>query len=117
MKARVPQGYAVIFYETAEKNLKPLQENTLSDIQKQCLSQLKDDIKQRIYLGECAGIIDLEIGKAICNFNMENFRIAKHDIESLARTFLPSIQDFYSKEENQNAYEKWQAERDKNSNT
>jgi len=69
MKAKRSQGYAVIFYESDKKHIKPLQESKLSDIQKECLMQLADDMKQRIYLGECAGVIDLENGKSICQFN------------------------------------------------
>jgi len=112
MKAKRPQGYAVIFYESDKKYIKPLQESELSDIQKECLMQLADDVKQRIYLGECAGVIDLENGKSICQFNMENFRMTKYQVESLARTILPDVQEYFSKEENQIAYKKWKAERE-----
>ena len=113
MKARVPQGYAVIFYEADEKYIKPLQESALSDIQKQCLMQLADDVKQKIYNGECAGVVDLESRTTICQFNMENFRISEYNAERFAKAILPSVRDYFSKEENQIAYEKWKAEQDK----
>ena len=77
MKAKRSQGYAVILYESDKKYIKPLQASKLSDIQKECLMQLADDVKQRIYLGECASVVDLKNGKSICQFNMENFRMSK----------------------------------------
>jgi len=113
MKAKQPQGYAVIFYESDKKYIKPLQESELSDIQKECLMQLAGNVKQRIYLGECAGVVDLENGKTICQFNMENFRMSKYQVECLARTILPDIQEYFSKEENQIVYEKRKTEYDK----
>ena len=38
--------------------------------------------------------------------------MTKYQVESLARTILPDVQEYFSKEENQIAYKKWKAERD-----
>lgn len=36
--------------------------------------------------------------------------ISKHELEILARHFLPQIQAFFESEEGQNEYEEWKAE-------
>jgi len=40
---------------------------------------------------------------------MENVYISDYDCEALARALLPSIQEFYSKDENIRAFEGWKA--------
>ena len=43
--------------------------------------------------------------------NLENVKISDHAIESLARAFLPAIQDYYASEEGQRAKEQMDRER------
>lgn len=38
-------------------------------------------------------------------------RVPKHEIESLARLFLPRMQEFFASEEGQREYAQWQAKR------
>ena len=42
---------------------------------------------------------------------MEHYRPPKFALDSLARALLPSIQEFYSHEENFRKFEEWQEER------
>ena len=46
-------------------------------------------------------------------YNMQNVSLSSWQIESLARTLLPSIQEFYSDPENVRKFEEWQAKRAK----
>ena len=41
------------------------------------------------------------------------WNIPEHELESLARCFIPDIIAFYESEEGQKEYEQWKAERDK----
>ena len=43
--------------------------------------------------------------------NLENVKVPDHAIESLARAFLPAIQDFYASEEGQKVKERLDRER------
>lgn len=47
-------------------------------------------------------------------YNMQNIRVSKFQAESLARTLLPSIQEFYADPENVRKFEEWRAAREKN---
>jgi hypothetical protein len=40
-----------------------------------------------------------------------NSSVPDHEIEALARCFLPALTDFYKSEEGQKAYEEWRNER------
>lgn len=44
------------------------------------------------------------------NYNLENVRPSKWQIEALARCFLPHIRDFFASEEGQRQYNEWQQE-------
>lgn len=44
-------------------------------------------------------------------YNMQNVRISKFQAESLARTLLPCIQEFYKDPENIRKFEEWKATR------
>lgn len=45
------------------------------------------------------------------HYNLENVKVLDHAIESLARAFLPAIQDFYASEEGQKVKERLDRER------
>ena len=45
------------------------------------------------------------------HYNLENVKVPDHAIESLARAFLPAIQDFYASEEGQRVKERLDRER------
>ena len=45
------------------------------------------------------------------HYNLENVKVPVHAIESLARAFLPAIQDFYASEEGQRVKERLDRER------
>ena len=50
-------------------------------------------------------------------YNMQNISLSSWQIESLARTLLPSIREFYSDPENVRKFEEWQAKREKEDTT
>ena len=54
-----------------------------------------------------------EEGKTTCSeaYNLENVRIEKYAVESLARAIYPAVVAFYEDPENRAAFERWQAER------
>ena len=41
------------------------------------------------------------------------WKIPKHELETLARFFLPDIQDFFESQEGRKEYEAWKEEQDK----
>lgn len=43
----------------------------------------------------------------------DTFELPEEDARSLARSLLPAVEEFYSHEENREAFEKWKKERDK----
>ena len=45
------------------------------------------------------------------------FYMPQEEIESLARWFLPQIEEFYNSEEGQKLYEKWMQEEAEEANT
>ncbi|MCH5191587.1 MAG: hypothetical protein J1F23_05420 [Oscillospiraceae bacterium] len=112
MKARKPQGTAIIFLETNLEKAKPFDEKALSDIQKKVLSKLSEEEQEKIRKGYAASVVDLESGESVCKFNLEDYRPPQRSIDQLARAILPRIQDFYSKEENRKAFEEWKAEQE-----
>ena len=112
MKARTPQGTIVIFFETDLENVKPFDEKALSDIQKQILSRLSQEQQERIHEGYAASVVNLDNGKTVCQFNFEGYRPPQSAIDQFARAIFPRIQEFYSKEENREAFEKWKEERE-----
>lgn len=114
MKARKPKGTAVIFFETDLEKAKPFEfeEEALSDIQKQVLSKLSKEEQEKIRNGYAASVVDLDSGESVCKFNLEGYRPPQSSIDRFARAILPSIKEFYSKEENRKAFEEWKAERE-----
>lgn len=46
------------------------------------------------------------------HYNIENVKLPKHALESLARAFLPAIQEFYETEEGKKIQEQLQREKD-----
>ncbi len=112
MKARKSQGTAVIFFETDLEKAKPFDKKMLSDIQKQVLSKLSEEEQEKIRKGYASSVVDLDSGETVCDFNLEGYRPPQSSIDRFARAILPSIQEFYSKEENRKAFEEWKAERE-----
>ncbi len=45
-----------------------------------------------------------------CLMEANKCKIPKHELESLARCFLPDIQAFFESEEGRKEYEEWKAE-------
>lgn len=105
MKARIPSGHAVIFMETDFSEVKPFDEESLTNVQKQCYSQLSETEKEKIREGYGTVISDLQSGRRICEFNMENYKPPKEALDRFARAILPDIQEYFSKEENRKKYE------------
>ena len=64
-------------------------------------------------MGYGTSIIDCESGETICKFNMETYRPPKHALESLARSLVPIIQEFYQDEKHMKEFEEWKKKRDK----
>ena len=105
MKSRTPQGTAIILYETDMARCKPLDEPTLSALQKHCLEKLPVDKRNEVLAGRPAAVVNLEDKLPICEYNMDNIFITDHAMKALARTLLPSIQKFYENEENRREFE------------
>ena len=75
------------------------------------------DLKKAIDAGVPIIVVhfDPKTGEEISSeeYNMQNVSLSSWQIESLARTLLPSIQEFYSDPENVRKFEEWQAKRAK----
>ncbi len=113
MKRKTPQGTAVIYFNTKEEKCKPISIDELQPKQKQCFLLLDKKVQQDILAGKPINVLDLETESTICEFNRENFCPPDWAIEAFARSILPSIQEFYSHEENQKAFNQKQAEEKK----
>ena len=86
--------------ETDFSEVKSFDEESLTDIQKQCYSQLSEIEKKKIHEGYGTIISDLQTGKKICEFNMENYKPSKEALDRFARAILPDVKEYFSKEEN-----------------
>lgn len=107
MKKKPQVGTIVIILNTDLERSEPLNENELSPLQKICLAKLSKDEQDRIRAGNGAFVVDLESGERVCEFNMENYHPPKSAIESLAQSLLPTIEEFYSQEDNRRLFDEW----------
>lgn len=105
MKARIPSGYTVIFFETDLSQVEPFDESRLTDYQKCVFSQLSSLEQEKIQLGYGTVVRDMSGKTPDCRFNMESYTPPKSSIEHLARSLLPSIRAFYADEKNRNTCE------------
>jgi len=106
------QGTMVMFLETDLQKALPFDVNSLTQLQKQIFAQLSTTEQEKIGAGYGTVIASLESKETICEFNMENYQPPDSAIESLARMFLPMIQEYYSKEENQRKFEEEYTQKD-----
>lgn len=106
-----PQGTMVMFLETDLKKALPFDENRLTPVQKQYYSKLSATEQEKIRAGYGTVISSLEHQETLCEFNMETYQPPQHAIESFARAILPSIQEYYSHEENRRKFEEDQAKK------
>lgn len=105
MKRKNSQGTMLILFNTDLEKASQMDESKLTPLQKQCFSRLSEKEQIEIRKGNGAAIVDLESGGTICDFNMENYQPPQSAIESLARSLLPSIQEYYSSEESRCKFE------------
>ena len=117
MKARIPNGFTVIFFETDLSKSKAFDEKNLSEYQKQVLAQLGEQEQEKIKLGYGAVVRDLSGTYQDCKFNMDGYVPPERAINNLAHALLPSIQAFYADEKNREAYEKFAAAKNRPHNT
>lgn len=113
MKRKILQGTAIIYFNTIEEKCKPISIDKLQPKQKQCFLLLDKRVQQDILTGKPINVLDLETESTICEFNHDNFCPPDWAIEALARSILPSIQEYYSHEENRKAFEEEQAKKKK----
>ena len=106
-------GIAHIFLETDLMNAAPTPIEKMDKVQCQVFEKMNPAEQQKILEGYPASIVNLESGDTVCKFNMENFHMPKHAIESFARRILPDIQEFYSHEENRKEFEEWKKQQEK----
>ena len=109
MKRKTPQGTAVIYFNTKEEKCRPISIDKLQPKQKQCFLLLDKKVQQDILDGKPINVLDLETESTICEFNRENFCPPDWAIETLARSILPDLQEFFSHEENRKAFEQQKA--------
>ena len=109
MKARILRGTMVMFLETDLEKTRKFDEKNLTQLQLNFLSKLSDKEQEKIRDGYGTVIVDLESGEHSCEFNMENYQPPQSAIDSFARSLLPSIQEYYSKEENRQKYDEYKA--------
>ena len=103
----------VVLLNTDLEKPKSLDESKMTPLQEQCFMQLSEREQVEIRKGCGAMVVDLESGETICDFNKDTYHPPQSVVDGLARALFPSIQEFYSHEENKKAYEQWKAERDK----
>ena len=94
-------------------NAVPTTIEKMDKVQRQVFEKMNPAEQQKILEGYPASVVDLESGDTVCKFNMENFHMPKHAIESFARRILPDIQEFYSHEENHKEFEEWKKQQEK----
>jgi len=104
-KRKRPQGTAVIFLETDLERVQSFDENNLTPLQKQCFYRLSSVEQEKIREGYGTIVADLESKSTICDFNMESYHPPESALKSLAHALLPSIQEYFSVEENRRTYE------------
>ena len=106
-------GTAHIFLKTDLMNavLTPIEK--MDKVQLQVFEKMNSAEQQKILEGYPASIVNLESGDTVCKFNIENFHMPKHAIESFARRILPDIQESFSNEEIRNEFEEWKKKQEK----
>lgn len=106
-----PQGTMVMFLETDLQKSLLFDENSLTPLQQQYYAKLSANEQEKIRAGYGTVIASLENRETLCKFNMETYQPPQHAIESFARMILPSIQEYYSHEENRRKFEEDQAKK------
>jgi len=114
MNKKTYQGTICILFETDMAKSVPLDENSLSELEKRCLSLFNENEHKNILAGQRAKVIDIESETVICDFNKNTYHLPKYAAESMARAFLPLIQEYYSNEENVKTAEEWAKQQAKN---
>ena len=109
-----PQGTMVMFLETDLQKSLPFDENSLTPLQQQYYAKLSANEQGKVRAGYGTVIASLENRETLCKFNMETYQPPQHAIESFARMILPSIQEYYSHEENRRKFEEDQAKKKEN---
>ena len=94
-------------------NAVPTSIEKMGKLQRQVFEKMNPAEQQKILEGYPASIVNLENGDTVCKFNIENFHMPKHAIESFARQILHDIQEFYSHEENRKEFEEWKKQQEK----
>ncbi len=102
-----PQGTMVIFLETDLERSKPILSEEMNKLQRQVFEKMSGTERQKVLDGYGTVVVDLESGKTLCKYNMENYFPPKHAIERFARQILPDIEEYYSHEENRREFEEW----------
>ena len=106
-KKSTEQGIAVIFFETdLEKSIKQ-DENNYTPLQKQIFQNLSAQAQEKIRAGYGVTVGRLGSDERICEFNMENYQLPQHAIESYARLLLPEFRAFMENEENRRKLEEY----------
>ena len=108
-----PQGTMVMFLETDLEKSLSFDENSFTSLQKQYYTKLSTTEQEKIRAGYGTVIVSLENSERLCEFNMETYQPPRHAIESFARAILPSIQEYFSNEENRRKFEEDQAKKEK----
>lgn len=112
-KQRSSGGTADIFLKTDLMNAVPTPIEKMDKVQRQVFEKMNPAEQQKILEGYPASIVNLESGDTICKFNIENFHMPKHAIESFARRILPDIQESFSNEEIRKEFEEWKKQQEK----
>ena len=111
-KQRSSGGTADIFLKTDLMNAVPTPIEKMDKVQRQVFEKMNPAEQQKILEGYPASIVNLENGDTVCKFNMENFHMPKHAIESFARRILSDIQESFSNEEIRKEFEEWKKQQE-----
>ena len=106
-KKSLPQGTTAMFLETDLQKTGNVEEQNFTPLQKQHFDAMRPEMQEKIREGYGTVILDLESKRRICEFNMENYQPPQEAIESFARSLLPAMREFFSKEENRRKLEEY----------
>jgi len=112
-KNKTRTGIVLVFLETDLEKTLPYDESKLTPEQLHVFSALSSSAQEKIRAGYGAIIKDMDSDEKICEFNMENYQPPQNAIDSFARAILPMVQEFYSKEENRQAFDEYMAKKEK----
>ena len=112
-KQRSSGGTAHIFLKTDLVNAVPTPIEKMDKMQRQVFEKMNPAEQQKILEGYPASIVNLESGDTVCKFNIENFHMPKHAIESFARRIFPDIQESFLNEEIRKELEEWKRQQGK----